>query len=158
MLKLNNRIIYILMLALLIFTGYLINYFRTHENAIACEANLRILDKDNIINFHMNISLDNGDGFITISGHDSVSDSILRIRKTFNYLTKKNSVMVMYNDGSVINYSNSELLNFFNKYLPAFFFSIQPEQKMLTRVIRGKNDTLVFMIVDTPLFVCEAKR
>ncbi|CAM3631712.1 hypothetical protein SB6411_03220 [Klebsiella spallanzanii] len=159
--KLNDNVSYVMAfssLIILIICVYLISHFRSQAEAIACDANLSILDKDRTIDFHMNISFDNGDGFITIAGRDSASDAILRIRKTFSYLMKKNNVMVMYNDASIMNYSNGEEFGYFKKYLPAFFFSTRPEQKMLTRVIRVRDDTLVFMIVDTPLFVCEVKR
>lgn len=66
-------------------------------------------------------------------------------------------MMVMSVDASVMNYSSAESFNAFKKYLPAFFLTTRSDMKMLTRVVRSSDNLLVFMIVDTPLFVCEVR-
>lgn len=160
MLNINVNINYavaVLSLMFLMICLYLVSHLRSERDAIACDARLSIVDNDRIIAFRMAISFDNGDGFITLVGKDSASAAVQRLRKTFNYELKKNNVMVMSNDASVMNYSSAESFNAFKKYLPAFFLTTRSDMKMLTRVVRSSDDLLVFMIVDTPLFVCEVR-
>jgi len=160
MLNINVNINYaiaFISLMILMLSLYLVSYFRSESEAITCDARLSIIDNARTLNFRMNISFDNGDGFITLMAKDSASDAVLRLRKTFHYQLKKNDVMVLSNDASVMNFSSAEAFSTFKRYLPAFFFTTRSDMKMLTRVIKSSDDLLVFMIVDTPLFVCERR-